>query len=348
MVSMLHETSNMFLKSESERHSDLSDSVTPWTIPWNFPGQNTGVGSLSLLQGIFPTQGSNPGHPHCMQILYQLSRKGCPRILEWEAYPFSSPFLAHCKHLVKLVHLLSPSHLSQKCFYLGHQRTPFWTPGDGSKNSLHTHPSPLPHHAGIKGQRDCLWELALTAVLGKEITALVPTRSQIAPSSKRTGVMEQGGQNWGHGTGRAKAFTGISTGGWGWCGGPHHPAGCCQSAPLRFWPPPQHTSPLPCRVQKGSGPARLSSAAPTHPSPWCSPPQVWPEVEYSHPSAPSPPCYSWHSGQRNTELGKSRPSQVSNFSSVWKKTKGPVFTMISMESSLGGNKVSQIRCYTWS
>ena len=38
--------------------------------PWNFPGQNTRVGSLSLLQGIFPTQGSNPGLPHCRRILY--------------------------------------------------------------------------------------------------------------------------------------------------------------------------------------------------------------------------------------------------------------------------------------
>ena len=58
--------------------------------PWNSPGQNTGVGSLSLLQGIFPTQGSNPGLPHCRWILYQLSHKGSPRILEWVAYPFSS------------------------------------------------------------------------------------------------------------------------------------------------------------------------------------------------------------------------------------------------------------------
>ena len=57
--------------------------------PWNSPGQNTGVGSLSLLQGIFPTQGSNPGLPHCRQILYQLSHKGSPRILEWVAFPFS-------------------------------------------------------------------------------------------------------------------------------------------------------------------------------------------------------------------------------------------------------------------
>ena len=48
------------------------------------------VGSLSLLQGIFPTQGLNPGLPHCRQILYQLSHKGSPRIPEWVAYPFSS------------------------------------------------------------------------------------------------------------------------------------------------------------------------------------------------------------------------------------------------------------------
>ena len=58
--------------------------------PWNSPGQNTGVGSRSLLQGIFPTQGSNPGLLHCRLILYQLSDKGSPRILEWAAYSFSS------------------------------------------------------------------------------------------------------------------------------------------------------------------------------------------------------------------------------------------------------------------
>ena len=54
------------------------------------PGQNTGVGSLSLLQGIFPTQGSNPGLLHCRSILNQLNHKGSPRILEWVAYTFSS------------------------------------------------------------------------------------------------------------------------------------------------------------------------------------------------------------------------------------------------------------------
>ena len=44
--------------------------------PWNSPGQDTGVGSLSLLQGIFLTQGLNPGLPPCRGILYQLSHKG--------------------------------------------------------------------------------------------------------------------------------------------------------------------------------------------------------------------------------------------------------------------------------
>ena len=64
--------------------------VTSCTInPWNSPGQNTGVGSLSLLQGIFPTQRLNPGLLHCRPILYQLSHRESPRILEWIAYPFS-------------------------------------------------------------------------------------------------------------------------------------------------------------------------------------------------------------------------------------------------------------------
>ena len=48
--------------------------------PWNSPGQNTGLGSLSLLYGIFPTQGLNPGLLHCRQILYQLNHKGNPYI----------------------------------------------------------------------------------------------------------------------------------------------------------------------------------------------------------------------------------------------------------------------------
>ena len=53
------------------------------------PGKNTGVGCHDLHQGIFPTQGSNPGLPHCRQILYCLSHQESPWILEWVAYFFS-------------------------------------------------------------------------------------------------------------------------------------------------------------------------------------------------------------------------------------------------------------------
>ena len=66
----------------------MSDSLRPHGLysPWNSPGQNTEVGSHSLLQGIFPTQGLNPSLPHCRWVFYQLSHKGSPRILEWVAY----------------------------------------------------------------------------------------------------------------------------------------------------------------------------------------------------------------------------------------------------------------------
>ena len=62
----------------SESRSVVSDSLWLHGLhsPWNSPGQNTRVGSLSLLQGIFPTQGSNPGPLHCGQFLYQLSHQG--------------------------------------------------------------------------------------------------------------------------------------------------------------------------------------------------------------------------------------------------------------------------------
>ena len=53
----------------------MYDSLHGLYSPWNSPGKNTGVGSLSLLQGIFPTQGSNPGLPYCKWILCQLSHR---------------------------------------------------------------------------------------------------------------------------------------------------------------------------------------------------------------------------------------------------------------------------------
>ena len=72
----------------------MSDSLWPRGLysPWNSPGHNTGVGSHSFLQGIFPTQELNPGLAHCRWILYQPSHQGSPRTLEWVAYPFSSGF----------------------------------------------------------------------------------------------------------------------------------------------------------------------------------------------------------------------------------------------------------------
>ena len=49
---------------------------SPWIVVQGILQANTGVGSLSLLQGIFPTQGSNPGLQHCRQILYHLTHQG--------------------------------------------------------------------------------------------------------------------------------------------------------------------------------------------------------------------------------------------------------------------------------
>ena len=62
--------------------------MTPWTVavrlffPWNFPWQNTRVGCHFLLQGIFPTQGSNLSLLHCRQTLYHLSHQGND-VFEW-------------------------------------------------------------------------------------------------------------------------------------------------------------------------------------------------------------------------------------------------------------------------
>ena len=80
------------VKSESESHSVLSDFL--WlcdlTQVMEFSRPEYWSGCLSLLQGTFPTQGSNPGLSHCNQFLYHLGHKGSPRILERIANPSSS------------------------------------------------------------------------------------------------------------------------------------------------------------------------------------------------------------------------------------------------------------------
>ena len=77
IIYMCIHTHTYIYPCESESHSVVSDSLQSHRLysPWNSPGQNTGVGSFSFLQGIFPTQ---PSLPHCRQILYQLSHKGSP------------------------------------------------------------------------------------------------------------------------------------------------------------------------------------------------------------------------------------------------------------------------------
>ena len=75
-------------ESESVSHSVMSNFATPWTVvacqarvSMELPRQEYSVGSHFLLQGIFLTQGSNPGLLHCRRILYRLSHQGSPRFL---------------------------------------------------------------------------------------------------------------------------------------------------------------------------------------------------------------------------------------------------------------------------
>ena len=112
-------------------------SLPGFSVLGDSPGKNTGVGCHALLQGAFPTQGSNSSLPHWRQILYQLSHQGSPRILKWVAYPFSrgsSPpsnwtrvSCIHCRRILyHLSHHGSPSahymtfvnffSLFKKCF----------------------------------------------------------------------------------------------------------------------------------------------------------------------------------------------------------------------------------------
>ena len=104
--------------------SHVQLSATPWNSPWNSPGQNTRVGSHSLLQVIFPTQGSIPGLLHCRQIVYRLSHQGSQCIEMWlflyinlESYSiaeFSLPnrFLVDLSFLLVLVNLVDDLGLS--------------------------------------------------------------------------------------------------------------------------------------------------------------------------------------------------------------------------------------------
>ena len=94
----------------------MSNSLRPHGLqsPWNSPGQNTGVGSLSLLQGIFPTQGLNPGLPHLGQILYQLSHKGSP---DYTGTLYNSGNFSINLKLLKILNFLSCKNRISKVYF---------------------------------------------------------------------------------------------------------------------------------------------------------------------------------------------------------------------------------------
>ena len=84
--------------------------------PWNSLGQNIGVGSLSLFQGIFPTQGLNPGLPHCRWILYQLSHRGSPGVSCIADGFFIKWAIGEAKLLKSIIELiLCKSYVFTKC-----------------------------------------------------------------------------------------------------------------------------------------------------------------------------------------------------------------------------------------
>ena len=90
----------VLIGSEGESRSVMSDSLQPHGLfsPWNSPLQNTGVNSRSLLQGILPPQGLNPGLLHHRQSLYQLSHQGRSHLVGKDCSDFSSDILEFYRH----------------------------------------------------------------------------------------------------------------------------------------------------------------------------------------------------------------------------------------------------------
>ena len=112
-------------ESESVSRSVISSSLQPHGLyptrllcPWDSPGKKTGAGSHALLQGIFPTQGSNLDLLHCRQILYCLSHQGRP-LLFWGPYKLLEKARADRRAYVEAIwavywvrHRSIPEHLA--------------------------------------------------------------------------------------------------------------------------------------------------------------------------------------------------------------------------------------------
>ena len=97
--------------------------VPLFATPWTSPGKNTGVGCHALLQGILPTQGSNPGLQHCRRILYWLSHQGisntnyppywricktlCLCFVYWACFFFFFSFLLVCQKGIKHINQMT-------------------------------------------------------------------------------------------------------------------------------------------------------------------------------------------------------------------------------------------------
>ena len=114
-------------ESETENCSVVSDILRPHGLynPWNSLDQNAEVGTHSLLQGIFPTQGSNPSVPHYRRVLYQLSHQWRPiSRAESKSLPNTLEILSDTKHLFRYLWLInyhrvySFSLISLQCFSL--------------------------------------------------------------------------------------------------------------------------------------------------------------------------------------------------------------------------------------
>ena len=97
----------------------MSDSLQPHGLYslWNSPGQNTGVGSLSLLQGVLPSQGLTPGLPHCRWILYQLSHQGSPNSIQHLLYADTIYDIYVHVYVYVCIHLFNPHNSSMKYDY---------------------------------------------------------------------------------------------------------------------------------------------------------------------------------------------------------------------------------------
>ena len=117
-------------KSESVSHSVMSNSLNPWTVAhqaplsMEFSWQEYWSGNHSLLQGIFPTQGSNLSLLHCMQILYHLSHQGSPEYRihlykYWILYEFNNSQDTFIKKNITIIMFLSlnKNHMGKKNKY---------------------------------------------------------------------------------------------------------------------------------------------------------------------------------------------------------------------------------------